>query len=310
MMRRISTLVIVLVVVLPAASCGDDADVGPTTGPSSQSIAEFMGWADFDWEAADQAHADLMTRVGDMALGCMTEHGLDYTPWTPPEVMFDLEELPTAESLLRYGYGMFAMPLEQYRYETAHADEIGNPNEAIHAQNAPEGVDYMGIMWECEDTAETTLIGENPEIQQLVDQAWTPLHEEMDAMYAEIEGDQRLADAEQGWSACMAERGYEFADEEALEAYLWTRFDEFDAMGGTPALWEGVLTEADLQPFVDEEMAIATADAACRGGLDAVRADLERAYESRFIAEHRAELEEIRPLEEQLMEQLRDGVRW
>jgi hypothetical protein len=308
MMRRVPTPVIAVAVLLIGTSCGS-ADVLPTTGPSSQTLDEFMGWADFDQAAADRAHADLMARVGEMTVECMADHGLDYTPWIPPDAL-DLDELPPAESLLLYGYGVFALMLEQYRFEMGHPDEIGNPNEAIHAQNAPEGVDYMTVMWGCEDDAESALIGGSPELPLLVDEAWSPLNDELDAVHQELERDPRLAEAEMVWSACMAERGYDFASEGDVEAYLGERFGEFDELGGSPALWEGVLTEADLQPFADEEMAIAEADASCRGEFDEVREELRRAYESRFIDEHLEELEQIRPIEERLMDQLLAGIRW
>ncbi len=37
---------------------------------------------------------------------------------------------------------------------------------------------------------------------------------------------------------------------------------------------------------------------------------MERAYEARFVDKHREELEKIRPLEQELMDELLTGVRW
>jgi hypothetical protein len=96
----------------------------------------------------------------------MTDRGLGYTVWLPPEDFFIAldrrgweEELTDSEAKLRYGYGFFAMMLEGYRYNVVHADELAaeNPDDVIHSQGAGD-VDYMAAWVECGDCT-SSLVG-------------------------------------------------------------------------------------------------------------------------------------------------------
>lgn len=145
-----------LVLVLLASSCGGAASDG-------QTLDEVMGWDDFDEQGAHQAYVELSTEAQEMVADCMAGKGLEYTVWEPPQG-FTLEDLPGDEFLLRYGYGFFAVMLEDYRYRLEHAEELAeeNPNEAVHAQQAPESVDYMAAWVECGDLADEALLGWAP----------------------------------------------------------------------------------------------------------------------------------------------------
>ena len=122
--------------------------------------------------------------------------------------------------------------------------------------------------------------------------------------------DPRLAAAEESWSTCMADAGYDFAAEEDVERYLMEKLAELEETANLGTLVLTVAFERDVQPLVDEELAIAAADLACRADLDRIRADLTREYEGAFIADHREQLEEIRELDRQFMEPILEGWQW
>jgi hypothetical protein len=111
-------------------------------------------------------------------------------------------------------------------------------------------------------------------------------------------------------SACLDEKGYSSSSEEDIESYLVGKLE-----GLGESLAEGTLIldeamETDLQPLADEEIAIATADLACRADVERIRVELQREYEGLFIDQHREELEAIRELEQQLAAILLEGWQW
>ncbi len=109
----------------------------------------------------------------------------------------------------------------------------------------------------------------------------------LDAMYADVAVDERLADAEEGWIACMATAGY--PDLATADDAQYLVFDAYDAA------WEQVPEDADdidpaiLAPVTELEIAVATADFGCResSGLDSAYTEAQHAAETTFIAEHR-----------------------
>jgi hypothetical protein len=108
----------------------------------------------------------------------------------------------------------------------------------------------------------------------------------------------------------MAEHGYDFATEEDIENYLWSKTALIEDAGGFEAVVDGRITEEEMRPLIDEELAIAAADVACRTELDEVNEEVLRDHQGEFIDEHREQLEKIRELDQRLMEILMEGWQW
>jgi hypothetical protein len=200
----------------------------------------------------------------------MASRGLEYAPYEGPtgERLLLGEGLSDSEFRLQFGYGVFTGMLDEARWNTEDQSFEGiEPDEWYWA--FADDPDYMATL--------------------------------------DIKEDSRSVEAEKAWSACMDDKGFDFATEEDIDAYLMAKLEEFEeeANLGTVLLTEPF--ERDVQPFIDEEMAIAAADVACRAELDRLRKELQREYEGWFIDDHRDELEKIRELEQQLMEVILEG---
>ncbi len=162
---------------------------------------------------------------------------------------------------------------------------------------------------------------------------WEELQPAMEAMYQQVEADPRIIELQEGWSACMAERGFEYESMTAMQDSIYTDFQErFDAIvgpnGGYPDPFAGWTqaeidaffeekTEAEIDAFIaeaeqtagqdvdmeavaalqQEEIDLAVADYECRGDYYEVYQEVSEEYEADFIGENRAALEQIREAE-------------
>lgn len=242
----------------------------------------------------------------------MASRGLEYAPYEGPtgERLLLGEGLSDSEFRLQFGYGVFTGMLDEARWNTEDQSFEGiEPDEWYWA--FADDPDYMATLDECTVQVENELgrldSGFVETLSASLEEAWGPLDSELESVPQRIKEDSRSVEAEKAWSACMDDKGFDFATEEDIDAYLMAKLEEFEeeANLGTVLLTEPF--ERDVQPFIDEEMAIAAADVACRAELDRLRKELQREYEGWFIDDHRDELEKIRELEQQLMEVILEG---
>lgn len=293
-------------------SCGGTTSESRGVPPEPQTLDEFLGWADFDESDERQAHVDLRGTIDGMLVECMAGRGLDYAPYEGPTGERPLlgEGLSDSEFRLQYGYGVFTGMLDDARWNTEDQDFEGlEPDEWYWA--FADDPDYMAALDECTVQVETELGRPEPgfveALSASLDEAWGPLNSELEELPKRIENDSRYVEAERAWSACMDDNGFDFVGEEAIDDYLMAKLGDFEeeANLGTVLLTEPF--EKDIQPFIDEEMAIAAADVTCRAELDSLRKEIQREYEGWFIDDHRDELEKIRGLEQQVMEVILEG---
>lgn len=311
MRNRIRLLVgLVAVLGLVVVSCGE-----PVVDYEPQTLEEFMGWDDFDERAAYEAWNETSRRIQELTVECMAAKGLEYTPFGPysipeNEIWLDSAVMSESEFKLHYGYGFFATMLNEYQFNVEHSEELAqeNPNWVFAEGETPEGVDYWAEAWACEDEAELEVRGEtDTELVPALEEAWTQLGSALEELREEVENDSRLADAEEQWAACMAEKGYDFASEEDIFDHFSPMMNDLEEKGGFEALMEGAIPVAEIEVLAQEELAIAADDVACRTDLDIVYKELQAEYGGKFIAEHFERLEEIRVLEQQFMQMRLEG---
>lgn len=152
---------------------------------------------------------------------------------------------------------------------------------------------------------------------------YTEFEDDIDDIYTRLESDPRIVELQTGWSTCMAEQSYFFADQEEMYNELQSRMSpiENEIFGGmdtfAPGLPEGV-TEEDLTTMSDEELdalfadfvpsapeitpelrtqidelaeyeiGLALADFECGKDLEELATDVRVEYEQRWIDENQA----------------------
>ena len=152
----------------------------------------------------------------------------------------------------------------------------------------------------------------------------------MEEMWERIQADPRVADANKDWSACMADRGFEYESPEAMYETIFEdlqrRFDEIvGPNGGYADPFEG-WSEEEIEAFFEEkseeeineffrqaeqdarqdvdqealvalqkeERDLALANYECEAGMRDVMEEVQAEYEADFIRENRDALEQIR----------------
>lgn len=317
--RAHSVVGIITILALASASCAGTSYEQRGSPPQLQTIDEFMviGMDEFGEEAEQRALADLQNRIEGLLVHCMADQGLEYVTYER-----DAEERPVlgdgltnSEFMIEYGYGVFTAIYDEARWNTEYPpEEVGVDPDVMWGEFTDDMDSYMAEMDECTDQIEEDLGRPEPGfldgLRESVDEAWSPLEAKIEDMRRQLDRDSRLAEAEKDWSACMAGKGYDFATEEDLKSYLMSKLGEFQEGTTTDSATLTSDFEKDIQPFIDEEMAIAAIDVTCRGELDSLRQKLQREYEGWFIDDHRDELEKVREAEHRFMEVILEGWQW
>lgn len=335
-------------------SDGDGSNEAQTSTDGAETLADFFGYGeDFDEEAAmAEARAEQLA-IEEQIATCMAEQGFEYTPYVP-EDMFGFfggpgEDLTEEERMKKYGYGFFTYMLEEAEtydeFEDPYSPE-NDPNwarmeamseserEAYH--KALDG-DWENYEWEPEYDEDGNEIFSEPDWEAIggcrieaeqemrggpgFDEEMMAISEQLEPLwedlFARIEADPRMVEANADWAACMAERGYTFTNQEDIFQYLmekeedlWSNQEEFFSDEGSDTSISEFedfgpfgpgIDEAMIQQLADEELAIAADDWECRGdrSFDELRQEVSEEYEAQFIAENRELLEKQKALFEE-----------
>lgn len=311
----------VVLTLLLAACAGGGGEAGETAAEAATDIGplgEFLGYG----EQEETDYAEQSRRVEELMAACMAEEGFSYLPVEYPEVAEDpaftaQQDLPPLEYASEYGYGYNTI-------ETAEeaAEEFVDPNsEAVEAMDPAEQEAYYlalyGEQAEFDPEAEEEVVeygfgggcqGEASEEVYGAGGAQEELGPAYEQLYERVRADPRLVEANAAWSACMAEAGHPYRDQDEIYEYLGEQQSalyedayadlptEEPAEGATEEFVEPELDEARLAELREEEIAIAVADQTCRA--EHLPPELEREvnaeYEEQFIEENRELLEQVR----------------
>jgi hypothetical protein len=154
---------------------------------------------------------------------------------------------------------------------------------------------------------------------------WDEFGDDYEAVYERVQSDQRILDAQAEWSACMADNGYDYASQDDMYAYFygdengpgpfqqkvdelitWPEYPEGGFVEGDGAVTattvigveEGSTGEGEyvyqgpeydleqLQPLIDEEIAVATANYECSQSMQDLFEEVYKEYEQIFIEEN------------------------
>jgi hypothetical protein len=370
-MRRWLTLIVLLLVVAACGgggaadpeATGTDEEATEGSSPEGESMAEFFGYSEEDPEAQEVEYREQEARIQESIRQCMAEAGFEYQPVMPPEGSFMVgEEWDEEEYVRTQGFGISTWyGNEEVTDTTMVEEEWIDPNqEMLEAMSESEATAWNEALYGTPEQQEAEMVTEvdpetGEEYQMMTgygpgcngeayeaeygsmedsNALWEDLQPEMDAMYQQVQADPRIVELDQEWSACIAERGFEYESMTAMQESVYTdfqtRFDEIvGPNGGYADPFEGMTqeeidaffvekTQEEIDAFfaaaqeeseqnVDmealaalqqEEIDLAVADYECRGDYWEVYQEVSEEYEAEFIAENRAALEEIRAAEQ------------
>lgn len=300
---------------------------------------------------------------------CMAAEGFDYIPYVPAEVGggFGFEEFDHEEYVKTYGFGVSTMVLQEEMFVFDEEDDAWakDPNnEIVEAMDEFELEEYYRVL----HGGEPDIIANTPpeeleamseeELMEFYDEAylnwmpdgcwneaydeiyggggadmafWEEFGEDFDDYFSRAESDPRIVEAQSGWSACMAEKGHDYANQDEMWRYFhgyesggqWVE-GEFQQRVNEVVTWpewqgfgddvivegEGSVSVAttvvgvgdgeqdgfedygpqydieELQPLIDEELAVALADYQCSQEMNELWEEVYKELEQLFLEEN------------------------
>lgn len=311
-----------------------------------ESLSDYLGFSIDDPDAAAVQFEESERRAQELIALCMAAEGFEYVPVDPAgsglvQAGFDSG---SEEYAREYGFGITTW----YGREESDGQESGaaDPNEPILAAMSEsergaytealygppaaddEGVEAFDDLDQvfgagCQGEAYREVQGRLLRMFQLLGPALQDLNERMEA-------DSRVAAASEGWSACMADRGYRYEDQNAMFEVIFQDFgNRLDELVGPDGGFvdpfedwtrEEVETfmaensEQEIQDFYEqarsearagvdqeavaalqqEERDLAVANFECGQELQDVLEEVWPEYEQGFIEENREQLGQVR----------------
>jgi hypothetical protein len=318
-----ATVMLAVAATVALAGCTSVGAGGVDTAGTAHSTAEPQAAAETPftpyWNAMYGVHdaADEVAKrekVEKLVAACMTAEGFDYIPvdQNPPEQVTDyMDAYGTAEWAAKHGYGAFptddetAQMDEQIASEDPNGDyvaslsdgEIGAYYEAL--QGPPTGRDDVAAMkdgdvpeydWEgagCLGRAQHEVLGDDPTQSA----RFEPLVAAMNALEQDQLADPAMAPIDAEWSECMAAAGF---------AGLPTKQSAVDAVfAQSTDYWDSGATDEPTQAMragwreYEIDVAVADFDCAETVGFADKSLAVQVARENQFVADNRAELDEL-----------------
>jgi len=338
-----------------ASDASEQTEAATSDAPDDsqpETLAEFFGWAGGDDPAAAQAEfQEQEAKIQELIRVCMAEQGFEYIPAMPPtpdfDVAFDQEDFAQEQ-----GFGITTWYGKEDEFFGGPEFDWVDPNEEIiEAMSDAERDAYFealhgppdfGTPEIDEESGETYYVSEGfgggcwGEAAEEVyggeggQDLWEEFQPELEAMYEKVQSDPRIVAANEEWSVCMAEQGYDY---ESMDDMYMTIFEEFQKRldeivgpdGGFTDPFAG-WTEEEIDAFFQEkseeeidaffrqsqedamenidqealtalqqeEIELAVSAAECSTEIDELYMEVSKEYEADFISEHRAELEALR----------------
>lgn len=213
---------------------------------------------------------------------CMREAGFEYNLDNQMMSMEDPRaDMAPLEWAQQYGFGVWTqMDPDNSPYASMDATEWAN-QEIVEALSESERNAWFEANNRCNEEAfAEDDIYRNPMVQQALED-----------FYEKVNNDPRVRDAEEAWRGCMADAGQPFETEQEMydEVYaVWNGDDELADLESQFYESEAWLADspdhAQWQELVDEEIAIAVADATCTPTLQDVREEVQKDMRPDLVA--------------------------
>lgn len=334
----------------PVDATSDSTVAGSGEG-SAETLSDFFGGTS-DPEEAEAEYREREARTQEAVRRCMAEEGFDYIPVEPPPESFAFDDTTQEEFAAKQGFGITTWIGNEEQFAGQESEWVDPNQEIVEAMSDSEREAYFEALYGSEeeqqegmtvetdpDSGEEIYISEGfgpgcyGEAQEAEygnqDDLWEELGPELEAMYERVQADPRIVEANQEWSTCMSEEGYDFESpesmydsafrdfEQRLEEIVgpnggfvdpfegWTEEeintffeeksqDEIDAFFEQAQNQEPDYDEEALAALQQEEIDLAVASARCQSAIDEAFQDVYAEHEAEFIDQHREELERIK----------------
>ncbi len=253
-------------------------------------LSAFIGELEADLFPEQHAAAsEPMVAIEEKTLECMTEQGFRYevVDWAAIDAEYEaaMPSVSDEEIMTTGGYGFADSLGVPQVIESSYVD----PNDAIKAGlSASELEAWEQYYAVCAIRANAWF--DSPGIVHSV------LWEDRQALRARIDADPRVAEAQAGWSECMAEHGHSYVSQDEIGEYLdgiaGPLQERLRALGGHEHI--DAAFQADLDALLAIEVEIAAADVACSKRLDQVVYEATVDHQQRFVDENEDRLALLR----------------
>lgn len=213
---------------------------------------------------------------------CMRDAGFEYNVDTQMMSMGDPRaDMAPLEWAQQYGFGVWTqMDPDNNPYASMNEMEWAN-QEIVEALSESESNAWFEANNRCNEEAYAEDdIYRNPMVQQALED-----------FYEQVNNDPRVRDAEEAWRGCMADAGQPFETEQEMydQAYaVWNGDEELAELESqfyeSEAWLEDSPDHAQWQALVDEEIAMAVADATCTPTLQEVREEVQKDMRPDLVA--------------------------
>jgi hypothetical protein len=252
------------------------------------------------------------TRVEGEIRDCMKAQGFEYIPLDPlvQERALTGKAMTEEEFIKQFGDGVSTLfdrgfgreqsdPNDRIRKSLSTADRaaynsaLGGENPAATFAEAVDSGDFSELGG-CTKRASEAEFGGGPVVTALI--------AKLDELDEGIKQDQRMVRAAEKWSACMAKKGFEYAEPDDIEENLTERFQAIvgsDVMpGATTPPPDLSYDRAALAELQREEVRIGAADLECENReLDPVERVVRPQHEATFRKSNRRLIARVRPPE-------------
>ena len=317
MVRRPSARFVGLgaVVVSLLAGCGGSPSATPKKSTDSL-LSEFFGGGLTQQEQGARFETQ-QRKQQEKVKSCMAKEGFVYVPFVQ-SASFSSAGPKAGEERdwkRKHGYGM-ADSMESFQPTPSLQTD---PNQALRDKlSSADKRAYENALFGFDTTAQ---IGAPPQIPTgcmnagFVDRSniWSAINPKMEAMNKRIESDQRTTGVNTRWSSCMRSKGFTVRNErEIFEKVLIPAQQKVfsppssgsNENPGTPALPSNAgqpigPNKAKVAELRTLELKLANADVDCLSKKDeAIRKAVRQEYETAFVKENRAALEQTKAANE------------
>lgn len=213
---------------------------------------------------------------------CMREAGFEYNIDTQAMSYSDPRgDMSPVEWAQQYGFSVWTqMDPDSNPSQSMEMTEWAN-EDIVSALSESESNAWFEANNRCNnDTYAEDDIYRNPMVQQAIED-----------FFQTVANDPRVRDAEQVWRDCMAEAGQPFESQDVMNEQVfavWNGDEELAALEmqfyESEAWKEDSPDHAQWQALVDEEIAIAVADAGCSPALQATREEVQKDLRPDLVA--------------------------
>jgi hypothetical protein len=250
------------------------------------------------------------SRVEGEIRDCMKAQGFDYIPVDPlvQERALTGKAMTEEEFIKQFGDGVSTLfdrgfgqaeadPNDRIRRNLSTADRaaydraLGGDNPAVTFAEAVDSGDFSELGG-CAKQASEAEFGGSAVVTALIGK--------LDELDEAIVQDQRMVRAAEKWAACLAKKGFQYADPDDIEEDLTERFQAIVGSdvppGATTAPADAGYDRAALAALQEEEVRLGAVDLECENReLDPVERVVRPEYEAIFRKSNRRLIARVRP---------------